>query len=139
MWPQSVAQLEVLSSRHSVQFLPARRSAEMVETSRYVLSSSSAGIGGFPSGSTTCMIDDTGSSSMNVSEAPLMGRVSLAVETGADLAFVRTKSTRRYSNRVASKIPRSEYEGGRVLGSSAVEEYYTHTRTHSTTCKTSVR
>lgn len=121
--PHSVAQLSVLSSRHNVQFLPALSASGMDETSSIVRSSSSAGFAGSPSGSTGPRNMDTGRSSRKVSRVlllvsrcfPLTLEVSKAV-------FLLRNMTSRWSSRTPSKMPSSEYDGGRICGSWGIDD-----------------
>jgi hypothetical protein len=111
IWPHSVVQLSVLSSRHKVQILDARMASGMAVTSKAVLSSSSAGLAGLSS--TSCNSKDTGRSSRNNSVDGEIRSFPLAESESRDS---RRKMAKRYSKRRAIKMPRREYDGGLAYG-----------------------
>ena len=120
--PHSVAQLEVRSSKHNVQFRPARISEGIDGMSSIVLVSSSAGTTGSPSGFSGTSSDETGVSSIYVSCASSACRFPLDIcESGCARSPLR-KVTRRYNNLIPRSTPRREYEGGREFGSSSVDD-----------------
>jgi len=126
-WPHSVAQLSVRSSKHSVQFLPALIVGGIDTTSKIVRSSCSAGLAGSPSGFMGPRKEETGRSSIYVSVEfeDVMGCLPLdfsdKLEEGCS-DVLRMKDIRRWRRRIPSRIPRREYDGGRVCGSSGSDE-----------------
>jgi len=124
--PHSVEQLSVRSSKHSVQFLAALNASGIDLTSSIVLSSSSAGIAGLPSGFSGPRKDNTGRLSRNVPRDRI-SRPSFSFPLGLPISFIvvfwlRILVTRRYISRIPSRIPSNEYEGGRVCGFSGIED-----------------
>lgn len=114
--PHSVAQLSVLSSRQSVQFLDALRLSGIEETSSIVLSSSSAGFAGSPSGLTGPRRVDTGRSSRKVSRVSDVDLAGCFPSETVDFeeCRARRKTINRCSSRTPSKMPSNEYDGGLV-------------------------
>lgn len=129
--PHSVAQLDVRSSKHSVQFRLARIADGTLATSRIVRSSSSAGIIGCSSGLYGPNKVDTGVSSINVSRELSTRCFPLPVfDVGSSPRSDRRNEISRCSNRIASRIPSKEYEGGLALGFGRTAEIYSPGKSH---------
>lgn len=110
--PHSVVQLSVLSSRHKVQVLDARMASGMVVTSKAVLSSSSAGLAGLSSATSSNSRDTGRSSRYNSAD----GEIRSFPLSESETRVSRRKMVKRYSKRIAIKMPRREYEGGLAYG-----------------------
>lgn len=95
-----------------MQVLDARMVSGMMVTSKAVLSSSSAGLAGLSS-TTSSNSKDTGRSSRYNSADGEIRSFPLA---GSETRVSRRKVVKRYSNRIAIKMPRREYDGGLVYG-----------------------
>ena len=100
--PHSVAQLEVLSSRHNVQFLLALTSSGICEKSRTVCSSSSAGTGAEDSFGMLSMTSDIGMPSMDGSADLSRRATCLPFNEAWDSCASSLIEERRYSRIAAN-------------------------------------
>lgn len=121
--------LAVRSSRHNEQFLRARSASEIDENWRAVCSSCSAGTGGADSSGKFARIVVTGMWSIEHDDRSLLvelGTFSNVEEASAAFDVRGFEDRRREVNRCNNlkpiRTPNSEYDGGRTLGFSGMDD-----------------
>jgi len=123
--------LAVLSSRHNVQFRLARSASETEAKSRAVCSSSSAGMGAADSSGKFARIVVTGTSSIDDAEgSPDAALLTFSEELDEEISALavevccndRSRETRRCNSLKPTSTPSNEYDGGRTLGFSGMDE-----------------